>query len=173
MSRIHWLIAAGIMAGLLIGATYSPNAPADRVHRAFGGIMPRISPDGKKIVLSYQGMIGVMSGEGGDLKILTHAEGFDIEPCWSPDASHIAFIRAGGGYADGTLMVINAEDGRELKLGGSVRVHTINGPELGSTNTFADPERVTTRETSVELADHRSHVHTLEPHSVTGLVFGL
>jgi alpha-N-arabinofuranosidase len=60
-----------------------------------------------------------------------------------------------------------------VELGGSARIHTINGPDPAITNTFADRERVTTRETSVELRDRRSFTHTLEPHSVTGLVFGM
>jgi alpha-N-arabinofuranosidase len=60
-----------------------------------------------------------------------------------------------------------------VELGESVRVHTINGPDLAATNTFAERERVTRRETSVPIRDRRSFTHTLESHSVTGLVFGL
>jgi alpha-N-arabinofuranosidase len=58
-------------------------------------------------------------------------------------------------------------------LGGSVCVHTINGPEVAATNTFADRDRVYARESAVELRDRSSFSHTLEPHSVTGLVFEL
>jgi alpha-N-arabinofuranosidase len=58
-----------------------------------------------------------------------------------------------------------------VELGGTVTVHTINGPEIGATNTFADRERVSRRETSLEVRDRRSFTHVLEPHSVTGLIF--
>lgn len=60
-----------------------------------------------------------------------------------------------------------------VELGRSVRVHTINGPDVAATNTFADRERVVARESPVELRDRSSFSHTLEPHSVNGLVFTL
>jgi alpha-L-arabinofuranosidase len=60
-----------------------------------------------------------------------------------------------------------------VELGGSVRVHTINGPDLAAVNTFEDRERVTTRVASAEVPDRRAHTHVLEAHSVTGLVFDL
>jgi alpha-N-arabinofuranosidase len=68
-------------------------------------------------------------------------------------------------------LVTVAVDG--VELGDSVCIHTINGPEVTSTNTFADREQVTAREASVELRSGSSFNHTLEPHSVNGLVFAL
>ena len=35
--------------------------------RAFGGVQPRVSPDGTRVALSYQGAICVMPAEGGEL----------------------------------------------------------------------------------------------------------
>jgi alpha-N-arabinofuranosidase len=55
---------------------------------------------------------------------------------------------------------------------GKVTAFTVNGPDIKAENTFAEPDRVATRETTFHAKGHTLDV-TLEPHSVTALVGGL
>ena len=83
--------------------------------RAFGGIQPVLSPDGRTIALSYQGAIARLPSEGGALTRLTRGEGWDVEPAWSPDGKQIVFINAPG-FSTGPIRLIAAEAGSLVKL---------------------------------------------------------
>jgi hypothetical protein len=83
--------------------------------RAFGGVQPRLSPDGNSIALSYQGAICRMPSNGGILTRLTTGEGFDVEPAWSPDGKTIAYINSPN-FFGGELRLLRAEDGSPVKL---------------------------------------------------------
>src|SRR5258706_4920410 len=83
--------------------------------RAFGGIQPVISPDGRLIALSCQGAICRMPSEGGTLTRLTRGDAWDVEPAWSPDGKQIAFIVAPS-FNAGALRLITTADGSSLKL---------------------------------------------------------
>lgn len=83
--------------------------------RAFGGIQPVLSGDGRSIVLSFQGAVCRMPVEGGTLTRLTSGEGWDVEPAWSPDGGRIVFINTPG-FNVGTLRMIEAADGSVVKL---------------------------------------------------------
>lgn len=108
----------GIAVSLLFGnLAWALDAP---VRRAFGGLHPRVSPDGKWIALSYQGAICTLPSEGGVLTRLTRGEGWDIEPAWSADGQRIAFINSPN-FGGGTLQVIEAKDGRSVPLPQTVR----------------------------------------------------
>jgi TolB protein len=102
-----------LLAGLLSFASLASDDA--RARRAFGGIQPTRSPDGRAIALSYQGVICRMPSEGGDLIRLTRTEGWDVEPAWSPDSQRIVFINAPG-FNTGLVRLIAAEDGARLKL---------------------------------------------------------
>src|SRR5258705_13019995 len=80
-----------------------------------GSVQPAISPDGKSVAFSYQGIICRLPSEGGALTRLTQGEGWDVEPAWSPDGKRIAFINAPG-FNAGPLRLITAEDGSLVKL---------------------------------------------------------
>ena len=103
------LVGAALIANVLLA---HEGHHADS--RAFGGIMPQLSPDGETIVFSYQGAIWKMPRGGGVMTRLTKGEGFDIEPAWSPDGKRIAFINSRG-FSAGTLTVINA-NGEKIPL---------------------------------------------------------
>ena len=81
----------GLFAAIyFITPTFLGNSFAHEGHhhpdpRAFGGIMPQLSPDGETLVFSYQGAIWKMARGGGVMKRLTQERGLDIEPTWSPD----------------------------------------------------------------------------------------
>jgi dipeptidyl aminopeptidase/acylaminoacyl peptidase len=94
--------------------------------RAFGGIMPRLSPDGQWLAFSYQASIWRMPREGGEMTRLTRSGAFDVEPAWSADGKQIAFL-TGPGFGSGALAVIDAESGEQIKLprdvGGFDKLH--------------------------------------------------
>jgi TolB protein len=134
--RLQWLQLVGALSVL---------AQSDDV-RAFGGIQPVLSPDGRAIALSYQGAICRMPPEGGSLTRLTRGEGWDIEPTWSPDGKQIAFINAPGFYV-GPLRLI-AADGSPVKLAkdvlarGRLQFHPDGKRLLGMFALTGQPDRL-------------------------------
>src|SRR5207253_1226652 len=82
---------------------------------ALGVLHPRLSPDGSTIACSFQGAIWVLPRQGGTMKCLTHGEGLDTEPAWSPNGKLIAFIRSPGQGA-GELHLIRAADGSPVAV---------------------------------------------------------
>lgn len=80
-----------------------------------GAIFPQLSADGDAIVFSYQGAIWRTSRLGGEMLRLTHDEGFDCWPAWSPSGEHIAFVRGSSSFS-GPVHLIRASDGAEVEL---------------------------------------------------------
>ncbi len=97
----------------LAGAHEPESARVDP--RAFGAIMPRLSPDGEQLAFSYQGAIWRMPRAGGEMTRLTRGTGFDVEPAWSEGGKQIAFL-SGPGFGSGVLAVMDAESGERVKL---------------------------------------------------------
>src|SRR5262245_42623946 len=85
------LVALSV-AGCAESAAVSPEQASAR--RAFSGIQPVLSPDGRQIAMSFQGAICRMPSQGSTLTRLTREEGWDVEPAWSPDGQRIAYINA-------------------------------------------------------------------------------
>lgn len=83
--------------------------------RAIGAIQPRLSPDGRKIAVSYQGSIWTLPSSGGTMTRLTKGTGFDVAPVWSPDGRRIAFVNSASMYA-GNLRLIDASTGAAVRL---------------------------------------------------------
>lgn len=92
-----------------------------RLPSAFGALYPAVSSDGKTVAFTYQGAICTLPTDGGDVKRLTHAAGFDLEPAWSPDGSLLAFVR-GFDWGGGDLKIIRVASGEEVTLSKRVSV---------------------------------------------------
>ncbi|TXT39720.1 MAG: hypothetical protein FD138_10 [Planctomycetota bacterium] len=105
-----------VLAGLL--AAQRSEAPKEvipsAVSNSIGAVQPRISPDGQTIAVSYDGAIWTVPRVGGVMTRRTHDVGFDIEPVWSPDGEHIAYVNSPR-FGAGDLRIIT-------KTGQSVEV---------------------------------------------------
>ena len=88
------LVTILALTGLLAAVQQAPPQVERKVSPAIGAIQPRISPDGQTIAVSYQGSIWTIPRVGGAMTRLTHDAGFDIEPTWSPDGEHIAYVNS-------------------------------------------------------------------------------
>ena len=91
------------------------------VPAAFGPIQPRLSPDGRQIVFSYQGAVWRMPRDSGPMTRLTQGAGFDIEPVWSRDAQLIAYVNSPR-MGRGRLAVVHSQSALPVKLPTTVRV---------------------------------------------------
>ncbi len=111
---------AVLVLAVLSAASANAAELSAEARRAFGGIQPRVSPDGKWVAVSYQGALCKMPAEGGTLTRLTSGEGWDVEPVWTPDSQRIAFLNAPG-FVAGLLNVVNAADASPVALPKSVR----------------------------------------------------
>ena len=69
---------------------------------AFGGVHPRISPNGARIAVSCQGAIRVLDRNTGTHRRLSRGPGWDIEPAWSPDGKSIVFLRTTEFFTEGS-----------------------------------------------------------------------
>lgn len=73
-----------------------------------------ISPDGERIVFSSHGDLFLVSGSGGDARILTMHEADEYHPVWSPDGQQIAFASDRHGNLD--VYVVAAAGGEAVRL---------------------------------------------------------
>ncbi|MEM6802727.1 MAG: amidohydrolase, partial [Bacteroidota bacterium] len=74
---------------------------------------PKISPDGKSVVFTALGDIWLQE-IGADARKITDDSFVDLDPCWSPDGTQIAFVSDRKGSMD--LWIHSLEDGRERRL---------------------------------------------------------
>lgn len=70
---------------------------------------PGLSPDGKRVVFSYQGDLWMASSKGGRALRLTVHKGYDWNPRFSPDGKWIAFNSLRSGNVDIYLMTSRGE----------------------------------------------------------------
>jgi hypothetical protein len=94
-----------LMAALAFIPGFLRSQPPGPSIRAIGAIHPRMSPDGSSIAVSYQGAIWKIGREGGEMRRLTSAFGFDSNPAWSSDGKRIAYFNGR------SLRMVDAETG--------------------------------------------------------------
>ena len=93
------------LGSLLAAVRLAPPQIAPVISQSIGAVQPRVSPDGQTIAVSYQGAIWTIPRVGGAMTRRTHDAGFDIEPTWSPDGEHIAYVNSPR-FGAGDLRVI-------------------------------------------------------------------
>ncbi len=106
------IVSRAVMPPQHAGA--APDQPATAMH-SIGTLHPRISPDGRAVVFSYQAAIWRLPIDGGVMKRLAAVPGFAFEPCWSPDGSRIAFIQSRS-LSGGQVQLIDAASGAAAAL---------------------------------------------------------
>ena len=100
------LLAAGLLFAGLIGVL---EAQASQWMR-----YPAISPDGRKVLFSYQGNIFKVDRSGGRAYPLTLHPAYDYQPVWSQDGRHIAF--ASNRYGNFDVFLVSSEGGIPKRL---------------------------------------------------------
>jgi len=75
---------------------------------------PAPSPDGARIVFSYQGDLWLAPATGGTAQRLTVHEGYEFAPIWSPDGKKIAFTS--DRYGNDDVFVLHLDTGRVQRL---------------------------------------------------------
>lgn len=117
------LTVVALAISIAISQSTSPRNQPQRQSfpTAFGGIHPRISPDGETIAISYQGAIHRIPRGGGTFTRLTNDRGFDMEPAWSADGKRIAFTKSPN-LGGGALQIIDAETGRPVEFSKPIAV---------------------------------------------------
>ena len=103
-----------------VPAQSAPHQPTETQRRHFGGIMPRVSPDGDSVAVSFQGSICRLDLADDILRQLTTEPGWDVNPTWSPTGNRLAYINAPN-FSVGTLRLIDAATGDQIKLPANIR----------------------------------------------------
>ncbi len=129
-------------------AVAAPHQPTETERRHFGGIMPRVSPDGDSIAVSFQGSICRLDLSDDILRQLTTEAGWDVNPAWSPDGRRIAYVNAPN-FSVGALRMIDAATGDQIKLPANIRAqgemffHPDGNRLLGRCSKTGYPQRLT------------------------------
>jgi Tol biopolymer transport system component/imidazolonepropionase-like amidohydrolase len=87
-----------------------------------------VSPDGRTILFDMLGDLYTLPIAGGEARALTESVAWDIQPRFSPDGRHIAFISDRGGADNIWVMQADGSDARAVT---AEREHTVFNPAWG------------------------------------------
>ncbi|HBX64643.1 MAG TPA: hypothetical protein DEG32_00215, partial [Balneolaceae bacterium] len=76
-----------------------------------GTVDPAPAPDGETLAFAAQGWLWLMDLKTGVANRLTNGSGVDSRPRWSPNGSHITFIRDTGDNT--SVVIIDVQSGKE------------------------------------------------------------
>jgi serine/threonine-protein kinase len=96
VSEMMWMDSSGKTQTYLAASAAQVNAP-------------RLSPDGKRVVVSMHGDISVIDPVRGAPTRLTFSQKLNRYPVWTPDGQHIIFSSDSGGVAGFRLWSIRAD----------------------------------------------------------------
>jgi alpha-N-arabinofuranosidase len=91
----------------------------------------------------------------------------DVTATLSADRRQLVLFVINRSERDGAETQVSMTEGR---ISGPVQVHTVNGPDIKTTNSFDQPGQVHTWETQAAAEANGGLRFTFEPHSVTVLV---
>ena len=101
-----------LLATLILTGHFVRSAPG-----VDGGIQPRLSSDGSRMAMSYQGAIVIWDTKFSRHRVLfrTQNEGFDIQPAWSRDGKRLAYINTAN-FRQGQLrfVMLNTKKSRDV-----------------------------------------------------------
>lgn len=113
---IVWFSGLTFTASLTHAKDQQNNPTLEKLKtKAIGALDPRLSPDGKSIVFSWQGSLWINPLPNGPLQQLTSSAAYDIEPTWSPDGKRVAYIHSPP-FTTGLLNLINVETKEAIPL---------------------------------------------------------
>ena len=148
MKGIRITLPVILLALSALPISAAPYQPNETERRHFGGVMPRMAPDGESVAFSFQGSICQLDLSDDILRQLTTEPGWDIHPAWSPNGGRIAYINAPN-FSVGALRVIDATTGDQIKLPVNVRAngemyfHPEGNRLLGRFSATGYPQRLT------------------------------
>ena len=138
-----------------------PGAEAHEIHyeETTWKARPDLSPDGKRIVFaSYLGQqwhqLWLLTAEGGDAFPISYGSFDNINPRWSPDGKHVAFISNRGGNT--SLWTQDIPGGRQNPLVASARHYLVPVGSL-SVRVLDENGRETGARVFVTGEDHRAY----------------
>jgi Tol biopolymer transport system component len=102
-----------------VGADGKGHKQLTKSANTYGNVYPRWSPDGKLFSfgeLDADGVlqVGVMSTEGGDIKVITKGPAQHVYTRWAPDGRSLSYTRNEAGKP--ASLVVSAPDGEDAKV---------------------------------------------------------
>ena len=109
------LTILGISFSTALLHTVEESVALNKPIRVFGLVYPRLSPDDKTIVFSWQGALWRIERTGGVMMQLTAGSSYDMEPAWPADGKQIAYINSTSCFSD-PLRIIDARTGTAVQI---------------------------------------------------------
>jgi Tol biopolymer transport system component len=94
-----------------------------------GPSSPTFSPDGRSVIVSWQGSLFRVDLPGGEASQLTDGPGYDYQPDWSPDGKSVVYASYHLGAVELHLLDLATLESRALTRNGAVNVEPRFSPK--------------------------------------------